>query len=111
MIFEEDDVKSIVKQTFVFVFILVVCLSYVRPEALISKPEYKVKMKFGVMVPMRDGVKLATDIYFPDAEGKFPAILIRIPYNNSRPYYDRYGKFYAKRGYVLITQDCRGTYD
>jgi predicted acyl esterase len=38
------------------------------------------------MVPMRDGVRLATDIYFPAKdgvrlEGKFPAILERTPYN------------------------------
>jgi len=39
-----------------------------------------------VMVPMRDGVRLATDIYFPAKdgvrlEGKFPALLERTPYN------------------------------
>ncbi len=67
-----------------------------------------------VMVPMRDGVRLATDIYFParDGErlpGKFPAILERTPYNkeNSGPAWAHY---YASRGYVCISQDTRGRY-
>ncbi|MHC4891325.1 MAG: CocE/NonD family hydrolase, partial [Planctomycetota bacterium] len=33
-----------------------------------------------VMVPMRDGVKLATDVYLPDGEEPWPAILFRTPY-------------------------------
>ncbi|WP_258360374.1 CocE/NonD family hydrolase [Moorella sulfitireducens] len=46
----------------------------VKAEA--SAPKYKVKVKKNVMVPMRDGVRVAIDIYYPDAEGeKFPAIL------------------------------------
>lgn len=34
-----------------------------------------------VMVPMRDGVKLCIDIYRPEAEGKFPALLAFAPHN------------------------------
>ena len=39
-----------------------------------------------VRVPMRDGVKLATDLYIPAENGypvskKIPALLLRIPYN------------------------------
>ncbi|MCD6452170.1 MAG: CocE/NonD family hydrolase [Acidobacteria bacterium] len=80
-------------------------------KEIISKPRYKVRMDLGVMIPMRDGVRLSTDFYFPDAKGKFPTILIRTPYNNSTSRYDRYGKFYASRGYVVAIQDCRGRYD
>jgi putative CocE/NonD family hydrolase len=41
-----------------------------------SPPTYSVRVEKDVMVPMRDGVRLATDIYRPDVEGKkFPAIL------------------------------------
>jgi uncharacterized protein len=41
-----------------------------------SQPAYSVKVEKDVMVPMRDGVRLATDIYRPAVEGKkFPAIL------------------------------------
>ena len=36
------------------------------------------------MVPMRDGVKLATDIYRPsDLTGPLPVILMRTPYNKA----------------------------
>ncbi len=61
---------------------------------------------------MRDGIKLFSNIYRPDAEGKFPAILIRTPYNK-----DRYSMDYslfpvhaAQKGYVVIIQDVRGRY-
>ena len=40
-----------------------------------------------VMVPMRDGVNLAADVYLPKtAAGRFPVILLRSPYNK-----DTYG--------------------
>jgi putative CocE/NonD family hydrolase len=90
---------------------LVLSVTFSRAESVISEPDYKIRLDLGVMIPMRDGVKLSSDFYFPDAEGKFPAILIRTPYNNSIPVYDRYGKFYATRGYVVVIQDCRGRYD
>jgi predicted acyl esterase len=42
-----------------------------------SKPEYEVKVEKDIMVSMRDGIRLATDVYRPDAEEgrKFPALL------------------------------------
>jgi predicted acyl esterase len=41
-----------------------------------SKPIYSVKVKKDIMVSMRDGVRLAVDIYSPDVDGKkFPAVL------------------------------------
>jgi len=41
-----------------------------------AKPVYKIKVEKDVMVPMRDGVRLCTDIYRPDTdEEKFPALL------------------------------------
>lgn len=104
---------------FVAVFLLGLCaVIFVFPcwseeQAFnrISSPEHKVVMEMNVMVPMRDKVGLATDIYRPDSEGKFPVVLIRTPYGSeSRAYSDR-GKFYAQRGYVTAIQDCRGKYD
>ena len=38
-------------------------------------PNYKMKIEKNVMVPVRDGVRLAVDIYRPDAPGKFPPCL------------------------------------
>lgn len=98
-------------KAFTLSIIFITCFSFAQSKNLISQSEYKVRMDLGVMVPMRDGVNLSSDFYFPDGEGEFPTILIRTPYNNSTARYDRYGKFYASRGYVVIIQDCRGRYD
>jgi len=35
------------------------------------------------MVPKRDGVKLAADIFRPEGEGPFPVVLSQIPYNKN----------------------------
>ena len=41
----------------------------------LSKPQYKIKEEKDVFIAMRDGVRLAADIYRPDTGGKFPALL------------------------------------
>jgi putative CocE/NonD family hydrolase len=62
-----------------------------------------------VMVPMRDGVRLATDIYrLRDAKGKLPVVLYRSPYNKNG--LRREGFYFAKHGYVVLAQDCRGRF-
>jgi putative CocE/NonD family hydrolase len=67
-----------------------------------------------VMVPMRDGVRLATNIYLPARNGaaiagRFPVILDRTPYNK-----DVGGPAAAKalvpHGYAVVYQDVRGRY-
>ncbi len=74
--------------------------------------KYKVAVEKDVMVPMRDGVRLATDIYRPDGvTGRLPVILMRTPYNKAT-----YGgatapaKFFAGQGYVVLAQDVRGQF-
>jgi len=64
-----------------------------------------------VMVSMRDGVKLATDIYRPKAEGKYPVILCRIPYGTDNAEFNSIGKFFVRNGYIFVIQDTRGTFD
>ena len=77
----------------------------------VSRPEYDVMMEMNVKIPMQDGINLATDIYRPHAEGKFPVVLVRTPYGSERKSFSDKGKFYAQRGYVYAVQDCRGKYD
>ncbi len=65
------------------------------------------------MVTMRDGVKLATDIYRPSRDGeavvgRLPVILIRTPYDKDTKQAD--GVFFARHGYVFVAQDVRGRY-
>ena len=47
---------------------------------LISQPKYGIKVEKEVYVTMRDGVRLAIDIFRPDARGKFPALLAMSAY-------------------------------
>ncbi len=68
-----------------------------------------------VLVPMRDGVGLATDIYRPAVDGEglpgpFPTILCRTPYNKSDLRYIEIGEYFSTRGYVVVLQDLRGRY-
>jgi len=62
-----------------------------------------------VMVPMRDGVSLATNIYLPDGDGPFPVVLTRTPYDKDGV--DNSVARYNERGYALVSQDVRGRYD
>ena len=74
-----------------------------------------VKVQHDVMIPMRDGVKLATDIYFPlsngaPVQGKLPVLLHRTPYDKLRGRLPDQAMLFASRGYVVAVQDCRGRY-
>src|SRR5262245_29774650 len=63
------------------------------------------------MVPMSDGVRLATDVFIPiEGSAPFPVIFSRGPYGKSGI---RAGLATAAcgRGYVLVAQDMRGTFD
>ncbi len=61
-----------------------------------------------VMVPMRDGVRLATDIYLPPRVPA-PAVALRTPVGRGMDAALGTFFFLARRGYVVIVQDCRGT--
>ncbi len=70
-------------------------------------------LRLGVMVPMRDGVALSTDIYTPKKpQAKQPVILWRTPYNEHklRGSTLRYVLESVKRGYTFIVQNERGRY-
>lgn len=80
-------------------------------DAQLSQPKYKVRTEANVRVPMRDGVTLATDIYRPDVQGRFPAILVRTPYNRATTVSVPQASWFAARGYVVLEQDVRGRWD
>ena len=74
---------------------------------------YDVVVEKDVMVAMRDGVRLATDLYFPDgAVGALPVVLIRTPYNKKAFRGDNSeSRFFAGQGFVVAVQDKRGRYE
>ena len=77
-------------------------------DSLLSRPKYEIIEERNVMIPMRDKVKLATDIYRPKGEEKSAAILIRTPYKKDMAELE--ARYYARRGYVCAVQDCRGRF-
>ncbi len=76
-----------------------------------TTPMYELNCHYHVMVPMRDGVRLSTDLAIPRGEGPWPVVLTRTPYGNSDP--DRAERllWLARRGFAVAFQDCRGRYD
>ena len=60
-------------------------------------------------VIMTDSIALATDVYLPEGEGPFTCILIRTPYNKNGTKGDC--EWFQKRGFAVVTQDCRGKYN
>ena len=73
---------------------------------------YKIRRDRSNMVPMRDGVGLSTDIYFPEgAEGPHGTILIRTPYNKEGSASGNTIPMFIDEGYVVAVQDIRGRYE
>jgi len=82
-----------------------------------AEPLYDVDFQHNVMAPMRDGVRLACDVYLPARDGqplaqRWPTILMRLPYGKGqgeRGHGD--GRYFARHGYAVVFQDTRGRYD
>jgi predicted acyl esterase len=65
-----------------------------------------------VMVSMRDGVRLATDVYLPAKHKRVPAVLVRLPYDKSGHYtfMPQMAPYFNERGYAFVVQDVRGKF-
>ncbi|QBD74889.1 CocE/NonD family hydrolase [Ktedonosporobacter rubrisoli] len=76
-----------------------------------------------IMVPMRDGIKLATDVYRPAEIGQWPVLVTRVPYNKDlripAPGQEHKRLFLElnldverviEAGYVIVAQDTRGCF-
>ena len=96
----------------------------------LSQPVYSTKVEgTDILVPMRDGARLAVDVYRPDSEGRFPALLAFAVHNkflqspqvaqacNNQPAWAPLWcgpaeggdtKFLTTRGYVHVTANLRG---
>ncbi len=75
--------------------------------------EYPVRTDFNLRVRMSDGVELSADVTRPDADGRFPVILARTPYNKAsggKTTIERW-RYFASRGYVFVAMDVRGRGD
>ena len=84
----------------------------VYDDPLLSKPTYGVNDLGTFLFPMRDGIRLATDVYLPEGISpgqKLPTILVRTCYdrNRNKAAFMRW----ANKGYAVVNQDVRGRAD
>lgn len=84
-------------------------------EGQLQGGPYEVKVIKDEMVPMRDGIRLATDVYLPVENGEvlpdpLPTVMIRLPYNKEGPGQVEAGHYYASHGYAVVIQDVRGRF-
>jgi putative CocE/NonD family hydrolase len=68
-----------------------------------------VQQQLGIVIPMRDHIRLAADVYLPKAPGRWPTLLVRTPYNRKSTASMGY-RFFAEQGYAVVIQDMRGRY-
>ncbi len=85
------------------------------PGRSAAPPYEAVQVEENFMVPMRDGMRLATDVYRPAAGGepvheRFPVLLHRTPYNKASERLAGQARWFASHGYVVVVQDMRGLY-
>ncbi len=72
--------------------------------------EEELKPNFTITIPMRDGVKLPTDLYLPSPDAKgLPCILLRSPAGRNS-HFKEFAKI-AKEGYVVAIQETRSALD
>ncbi len=98
----------------ILVSILILCISAGQGNDYALKDYYT---KSEHMVPMRDGIKLYTQVYMPNDKGqKYPIMLFRTPYSigDYGPEINRNSlgpnKLYAPEGFIFVYQDVRGKF-
>lgn len=84
------------------------------PKVTDRAPDSEFVVETNVMIPMRDGVRLAADVYRPAKDGRpiagrFPTLLTRTPYSKGDGR-SAEGEYYARRGYNVVANDVRGRY-
>ncbi len=73
---------------------------------------YGIVVSKDVMVTMRDGIRLATDLHRPGrdgelVEGRFPTIVCLTPYDKTERRYTEIADFFVPHGYAVVLQDIR----
>lgn len=109
------------KNTFVWVFLLTSCSAQ---QGLVTTNQTNTQqssqqhfiVQRNIMIPMNDGISLATDIYIPVENGnpveqKLPILLQRTPYGKTADRFKPSIELLTKRGYIVAIQDLRGRYD
>lgn len=109
--------RSYITYLFVFCFLFITEISDARQVNMLEELEEIAIIDQKVMMPMGDGVRLATDIYRPKTDEPVPIIFSRTPYNfntyrngqiSNRTLNSAYEA--VKRGYAYVVQNERGRF-
>lgn len=106
------------KTTFLLLGLCLSVLSFSQDtSAIYQKLQAIAVIDQKVLMPMRDGIRLATDIYRPKGNEKVPIIFSRTPYQfntwvdgklSTRTFEEAYNA--VSRGYAYVVQNERGRY-
>ncbi len=77
----------------------------------LSRPTHDVRVLWDLKATMRDGVRLSADVFLPRAGGKRPTVLLRTPYESLHEPHIDWAAWWARRGYAVVIQDCRGRFE
>ena len=112
--------KKHILQALLFLGLLAIALpafSQDEADALWAEVQEIAIVEQKVMMPMRDGIRLATDIYRPKTDEPVPVIFSRTPYNFNLYSEGKLNKRQiqrameaVKRGYAYVVQNERGRY-
>jgi uncharacterized protein len=89
-------------------FLHPILFAAVLSSALAQTAPVQIMAEHGVTMKTRDGVTLRADVYWPAAEGKYPTLLQRTPYNKDTT--SEFARRAAAVGYLVVVQDVRGRY-
>lgn len=76
-----------------------------------SAPVHNIRVYYDLKTPLRDGVRLSSDVYLPTGGGSYPVVFLRTPYESTRDQHIDWAVWWAQRGYAAVVQDCRGKYE
>ncbi|WP_057935706.1 CocE/NonD family hydrolase [Algoriphagus resistens] len=109
--------KNLYNLFLTLLLVMVFSVSFSQEKSIIDRLDEVAIVDQKVMMPMRDGIRLATDIYRPKGEGKYPIVFSRTPYNfntwgngelNTRTMQTALD--WVKKGYAYVVQNERGRY-
>jgi uncharacterized protein len=110
-------IKNSILSIFTFAVFFLYAPSLTAQNDVFEQLEQIAIVEEKVMMPMRDGIRLATDIYRPKKEGKVPIIFSRTPYNfatwqdgEKRTSTAAQALEAVKRGYAYVVQNERGRF-
>jgi putative CocE/NonD family hydrolase len=94
-------------------WLLLACVLAAAPARGQAPARYEVAVEKDVRVSVRDGTRLALDVYLPAQDGKplpgrHPTLMARTPYNKNEVAAD--ARWFAARGYAVVVNDVRGRY-